>query len=259
MITQEQNRDQAVSRGRPDVPAPALRRLCAVELRKLIDTRAGVVLIIVGAIGVGVFGGGAVLFRQQPTIDRIALLAGVPATTLIPVLAALLITSERSQHTASTTFALVPRRGRVLTAKLIAVVISAIMVALLCLLAALIIGAVGPVLSGKAVSWTIDWTAIGALGLGAVVAALTGAALGLLLGNAPAAIVIVLVWPMISLPLMNLPKIGTVLSWLDFSSVSRFTDGVTGLEAGQAAVGFTAWVIIPTVVGWISQLRTEVR
>ena len=50
----------------------------------------------------------------------------LPVSVLLPVLGILSITSEWSQRTALTTYALVPRRERVVTAKLVAVMVAAL-------------------------------------------------------------------------------------------------------------------------------------
>lgn len=90
------------------VPAPALRRLVLVELRKSADTRAGrwllgtlaaiaiagvVLLLIFGKAGDQDFGG--FVFTAQ-----------LPLGLLLPVLGILSMTSEWSQRTALATFAL---------------------------------------------------------------------------------------------------------------------------------------------------------
>ena len=238
---------------------PSMARLCLVECRKLIDTRPGAIMIIVGALLTGVCGGGAVLFWDQPSLDRIVRFAGTPASLLIPVLATLLITGERSQRTALISYALVPRRERLLTAKLLTVLVTAVAVVGLCLLAGLIIAAVGPLLTGHQVSWQLDWYGIGWFGLGMIIAALTGYAVGAATGNAPAAIVVVLVWQLIVVPLQAIPTIGRVFEWLDFTAISSFLDGVTPTEVGQVLVGLAVWLVLPTAVGWWRQLRGEVR
>lgn len=244
---------------RLSAPRPSLLRLTAVELRKLIDTRSGVALIIVGAALIGIFAGGMVLFRDRPTLGQIVLFAGTPATMLIPVLATLLMTAERSQRTALTTDALVPQRNRTLTAKIIAVIGSAIVVAALTLLAGVVVAAVGPLLTAGTVDPTMDWIGYGWFSVAIVVAALVGAVLGMALGNAPAAIVIVLVWQALIFPMQSTPVVGPVLSWLDFSAVSTFVDGISGREIARAGVGIVVWVLVPGVIGWVRQLRTEVR
>jgi ABC-2 type transport system permease protein len=54
-------------------------------------------------------------------------LTQIPVGVLLPVLGVLLVTSEWSQRTAMTTFALVPRRFRVLTAKPLAAAVLAVL------------------------------------------------------------------------------------------------------------------------------------
>ena len=107
-------------------PRHRLLRLWLVELRKLVDTPAGVALLAVGALLAGVFGGGVALLSEDATLDRIVRLAGTPTGLLLPVLAVLLVTGERQHRTALTGYALTPRRGRVLVAKAFAVLTLAV-------------------------------------------------------------------------------------------------------------------------------------
>ena len=95
---------------------PGLGRLVAVELRKMVDTRAGfwlqvaMVVLTVVVVVVRLLVGDAADHTFQSVID-----AGLqPAAVLLPVLGILLVTSEWSQRTALITFALVPVRSRVL-------------------------------------------------------------------------------------------------------------------------------------------------
>lgn len=89
-------------------PRHRLLRLWLVELRKLVDTPAGVALLAVGALLAGVFGGGVALLSEDATLDRIVRLAGTPTGLLLPVLAVLLVTGERQHRTALTGYALTP-------------------------------------------------------------------------------------------------------------------------------------------------------
>ena len=61
--------------------------------------------------------------RQDQTLARCSSIAVAPASILLPIVGILLVTSEWSQRTALITFALVPDRGRVLAAKLLASVV----------------------------------------------------------------------------------------------------------------------------------------
>ncbi|MEZ5088726.1 MAG: ABC transporter permease subunit [Micropruina sp.] len=123
-------------------PRHRLLRLWLVELRKLVDTPAGVALLAVGALLAGVFGGGVALLSEDATLDRIVRLAGTPTGLLLPVLAVLLVTGERQHRTALTGYALTPRRGRVLVAKAFAVLTLAVAAWAMALLAGVLIAAV---------------------------------------------------------------------------------------------------------------------
>src|SRR6188474_469510 len=97
---------------------PGLGRLVAVELRKMVDTRAGfwlqvaMVALTVVVVVVRLLVGDAAHHTFQHVLD-----AGLqPSAVLLPVLGILLVTSEWSQRTGLITFALVPVRSRVLAA-----------------------------------------------------------------------------------------------------------------------------------------------
>ena len=107
---------------------PGLGRLVAVELRKMVDTRAGfwlqvaMVALTVVVVIVRLLVGDAADHTFQSVLD-----AGLqPAAVLLPVVGILLVTSEWSQRTGLITFALVPVRSRVLGAKLIASLLLAV-------------------------------------------------------------------------------------------------------------------------------------
>ena len=102
--------------------APSLTRLTGVELRKMSDTRAGwwLELSVLTIMVITVTATCAAGHPQQRTFQHILSNALIPAAILLPVVGMLLITSEWSQRTTLTTFTLVPRRSRVLVAKLLA-------------------------------------------------------------------------------------------------------------------------------------------
>ncbi|MFW6598038.1 hypothetical protein ACQBAU_16735 [Propionibacteriaceae bacterium Y2011] len=240
------------------VSPPAFVRLWLVELRKLVDTPAGIILLAVGALSAGVFGGGAVLLRPDTTYGEVARMAGIPGGMLLPVLAILLVTSERSHRTALSTFAMEPRRSRVLLAKAGAVVTLAVAVTVLSLVAAAVITPVGSMITGHEIPWQIEWQEPLWFTLGTVLAGLSGFALALLIGNGPAAIVIVLGWPTIALIMSIVPEVQEVLSWVDVAAVSTLEDGATGTEVAKVITGIACWVVVPGIIGWIRTVRSEV-
>ena len=107
---------------------PGLGRLVAVELRKMVNTRAGfwlqvaIVAITVVVVAVRSVVGDAADHTFASILD-----VGIqPAAVLLPIAGILLVTSEWSQRTGMITFALVPVRSRVLGAKLIASLVLAL-------------------------------------------------------------------------------------------------------------------------------------
>lgn len=236
-----------------------MNRLVTAELRKLVDTRTGLVLVATGALLAGLFGGGAVLYRPGAPFSEVTQLAGVPGGILATIMAILLVTAERSHRTALVTYTLTPRRGRVALAKAAAAATLGVVVVGLALLAALVIVPVGSAVTGAPANWSIEAPALGWWALGTVVGALSGYALGSAVGNAPAAITLVLIWPMAASLLGQVPGADAVLAWLDPAALSTLADGVTGVEIGQAVSGIAVWVAIPAAIGLVRLVRTEVR
>ncbi|MFC7586402.1 hypothetical protein ACFQYP_23650 [Nonomuraea antimicrobica] len=171
-------------------------RLVRVETRKMLDTRTSVIMtgtLILLALalvaGRGIATGPANLFTLAGT-------AAIALGVLLPVLGILTVTGEWSHRTALTTFALEPRRGRVLVAKCVPVLAAAVVACLLALLVAVPVTAVAAAVHGVEATWRLEPGAV--LGWIATMVILTaqGLAMGMLLLNAPAAIVISLVNPM---------------------------------------------------------------
>ena len=116
-------------------PAPSLPRLVAIELRKTVDTRAGFWLLAASALLAIVVVGLTLAFGHATDLMFGVFFARTVGTVgvLLPVVGILAITSEWSQRTAVTTFALVPRRERVIAAKLLAGLVVALASVAVCL------------------------------------------------------------------------------------------------------------------------------
>ena len=126
--------------GTPGIP---FSRLVRVELRKAFDTRAGRWLVAVTA-GLALVGDlliAIILAVKDEPLEYGDLVAGAAfaCSIMLPVLGIMLVTSEWSQRTAMTTFALEPRRMRIVFAKMLAgVFLTAFVVAF-----ALVVGVAG--------------------------------------------------------------------------------------------------------------------
>jgi len=245
-----------------EVRQPSLLRLTAVELRKLVDTRAGLWLLI--TIGLGAAALVVVQLVWAPddeqTFNYFFLSSMLPIGLLLPVLGILSITSEWSQRTALTTFALTPRRGRVIAAKLAAMALAALSLVLL----SLAVAAVGTLVAGAtggAGTWRVEWAMV----LHAVVFqtanVLMGAAFGLLLLNTPLAIVGFLLLPTLWSVLgeMIQPLRGAA-GWLDTGRTTEplLTPDVTAEQWGRFAVSLLVWLAVPLLAGLVRTLRSEV-
>jgi ABC-2 type transport system permease protein len=239
-----------------------LSRLTRVELRKLVDTRAGAWLLAVTVLA-AVATSLIELFwvdQSDQTFSGFFEFGLVPASYLLPVLGILSMTGEWSQRTALTTFTLTPARGRVITAKvlggaLIALATTAV-TAGLCALANMIGHAVG----GDG-SWTGASTIIWHSAVAQVLYVLMGLGFGALLLNSPFAIVSFLVLPTLWAVLGGtIHALHKVDGWLDLSTtMGALGDGHT--TAGQfARLGASAavWILLPLVAGTIRVLRREV-
>src|SRR5262245_28580350 len=122
---------------------------------------------------------------DQRTFQHILGNALIPAAVLLPIVGMLLITSEWSQRTTLTTFGLVPRRSRVLTAKALAA--AAVSVVPFVFALAISAAAAGASSSGIPGEWTVDGATLAQSFVYLVTNMMIGFAFGAaLLASAPA-------------------------------------------------------------------------
>lgn len=243
---------------------PSIGRLTVVELRKMTDTRAGFwLLVVTGLIAVAMvvvqlFTGDGHERSFGPMFGQELALSGL----LLPVLGILSMTGEWSQRTAVTTFTLVPIRGRVLAAKLLACAVLAALLVVVCLLAAALGNLlVGPLVDGAG-SWTFEASMLGEGWLFQLVTVLSGAAFGLAFMNTPAAIVLYFLLPIVWATLNQfIDALRTATQWLD--QQTTLTPLTTGQMAGEgwakAAVTVGVWVVLPLIIGIVRLRRREVN
>lgn len=244
---------------RPTVP---LHRLVAAELRKLADTRSGFWLLVV--ILLASAGTAALLLFAAPaeeqTFTEFFTFAQLPAGVLLPVLGILAVTTEWSQRTALTTFALVPRRGRVMTAK----VMAATLIAALAFGATVLFGAAGTLIAtanGAEGVWNANWQLFAQCLVLQVALVLMGTGFGALFLNTPVAIVLYFALPMLWTILGESVKaLRTASGWLDINQTTvPLTDlSMTAGQWGRLGVSLTVWVLLPLVAGVVRVLRREV-
>lgn len=249
----------AVARGASS--RPGLGRLTLVELRKMTDTRAGFWLLISTAlltIAVAVIAGLA-LPGEDATLVNYFAISLIPASVLLPVVGILLVTSEWTQRTAMITFALVPHRGRILVAKLLAGMGLTLVAWQICLIVALVATALAG--GGGDDTWSLSAALIGQAVVSVSIPMLTGIGFGAaLLASAPA-IVLYFVLPTAFGILGSLNALEGVARWLDQSRTmgKLVEDTFSGNQWARLATSVALWTLLPLVVGWIRVARSDVR
>lgn len=243
---------------------PSLARLTTVELRKMADTRSGAWLLaattLVAAAAVVLM----VSFADAADLTMTGLfgLALFPVGVLLPVVGILAVTTEWTQRTALTTFALVPARQRVASAKLLAAVLFAVVAAAASLGFAAAGNAVGAATGGDG-SWRMTAEDLGGGFLFLVINMLIGVAFGMLLMNSAFAIVTVLVVPTVwSILGATIKALEKTAQWLDTGATTEpLVSGeatMTGESWAKLATSVAVWVVLPLVLGLVRLHRREV-
>jgi ABC-2 type transport system permease protein len=240
---------------------PGLGRLTAVELRKMTDTRAGFWLALaIVALTVLVVVATCIWARpEDQTLRSMLSIAVAPASVLLPIVGILLVSSEWSQRTAMTTFALVPRRPRVLAAKLLASVVLSLVALALCVVVAVVGTAVAA--PGLEHTWSLPVALMGqhvvSLGTGMISGVALGAAL---LASAPA-IVLSFVLPIAWAIVGRLAGLDAVARWLDGTySLAPMTEHVmSAMEWARAGTTLALWMLLPLLIGLWRITRGEIR
>jgi ABC-2 type transport system permease protein len=239
---------------------PGLGRLVAVELRKMVDTRAGfwlqvaMVALTVVVVVVRLLVGDAAHHTFQSVLD-----AGLqPAAILLPVLGILLVTSEWSQRTGLITFALVPVRSRLLGAKLIASLLLA--VAMLAMSITVVAAGVLVASPGVEATWSDAAPLIGQSAVNLTAGMVVGVALGaILLASAPA-IVLLFALPASWMAVVSLPVFSGVAPWTDYArALGQMTEKVmSATQWAHAGTSLTIWMVLPLLIGAWRITRREI-
>jgi hypothetical protein len=239
---------------------PGLGRLVAVELRKMVNTRAGfwmqvaTVAITVLVVIVRSIVGDAADHTFASVLD-----VGVkPAAVLLPIAGILLVTSEWSQRTGMITFALVPVRSRVLAGKLVASLVLAV---------AMLVMSVGIVAAGVLVAspgvdgtWSDIAPLIGQSAVYLTGGMVTGVAFGMVLLASAPAIVALFALPIVWTAVASLPFFSDAAPWLD----TRLALGPMPQEVmsttqwAHAGTALALWMLLPLLVGIWRITRREV-
>jgi hypothetical protein len=239
---------------------PGLGRLVTVELRKMVDTRAGfwlqiamVALTAVVVIARRVFGDG-----DDHTFAGVLDVGLQPAAVLLPIVGILLVTSEWSQRTGMITFALVPMRSRVLGAKLIA----SLVVAVATLVMSIAVVAAGVLVASPSIDGT--WSHAAPLIAQSAVFLTTGMIVGVafgmvLLASAPA-IVALFALPITWTLVASLSPFAHAAPWLDtrLALAPLHKEVLTATQWAHAGSALALWMLLPLLIGIWRMTRQEV-
>lgn len=254
-------------------PVPFTRQV-SVELRKMVDTRAGLWLMITIAVLTALFVTLLFIFGDNGATDERTFINYLGTTTtpqgfLLPVLGILLITSEWTQRTALVTFTLSPKREKVIAAKGVA----ALLIGLAAMALAIVMAAIATVISGAPGAWDgISASSFVNFGLLQSLGVLQGLAFGLLFLNSAVAIVVFFVVPIVFNVLVSLISwLRDAAPWIDLSTAQTPLLGFDPNTGQESAAGMTAeawaqlgtasliWIVVPIAIGLWRVRRSEAK
>lgn len=253
---------------RPTHPAVPFARLVRVELRKMFDTRAGfwllvatAVLTVAATIAVATVGPDDAL-----TYSNLVAAVGLPMSVVLPMIAVLAVTAEWSQRSGLLTFALVPRRARVMGAKAVATVTVGLVSGVLALVVAALGTVVGSATTGGDSAWDLGPSALPQILLGNLVGMAIGFTLGVVLRSSAAAIVGYFVLSFVLPGVLQLlvaarAWFADLQPWVDWNAtqVELFEGSTDSLEKWAMLVSTTAiWIVLPLTVGLVLVRRSDV-
>ncbi|MGH3446031.1 MAG: ABC transporter permease [Nocardioidaceae bacterium] len=255
----------ASTSGKSAISAVPFSRLLAVELRKLVDTRAGKwLLIAIGLVTLAVI----VIFlfvadSAELTFSNFVDATATPQGLLLPVLGILAVTSEWSQRTGLVTFTLEPSRQRVVTAKFVALLILGLAAVLLAIALAAAGNGLGMALRDGDGSWSFGLGGIRDVFLLQGIGLIQGFAFGMLFMNSAAAIVLYFILPIASSFLFQIVTWlkDHLAEWIDLGTAQTplQTHEMGGNDWAQLGVACLIWVALPFVIGLIRLLRSELK
>lgn len=235
-------------------------RIVAVELRKMVDTRAGQWLLGI-SVGLAVVAELVALwvFAATEAAGSFEAFTGAAAFTmsfLLPVLGILLVTQEWGQRTAVVTFALDPRRLVVVAGKLVAGVVLTLVVVVVSFVVGALCTVLCSALDDQPVTWDLSIGLFAGFTVAQVLSMLVGFAFATLLLSTPLSITVYFVWAFVLPVLFNvagafLDWFNDIVVWIDFSTASGTlaAGDLTGEDWAHLVVSGILWLAIPGVLG----------
>ena len=247
---------------RPAIGVP-FTRLMHVELRKMLDTRAGrwlligIAAIIAIALTIMFFNDGG-----QHSFEEYLQATTMPMAIILPVVGILAVTSEWSQRTGLVTFGLEPRRIRVAWAKLLSALAVGVAAFALALALAGIAHQAAITFRGITADWGIDGLVLLGAGGYVLLGIAQGVGFGMLFKNTPAAIVVYFILPTAWSILGSMVSwLESAAEWLDMQRTMQplFSGSLTGEQWAQLGTSVSLWVVLPLAFGIWRLTRAEVK
>jgi ABC-2 type transport system permease protein len=252
-------------------------RLVRAEWTKLFTTRVWLGLLL-GACAMA--GGFAALFtgfagrtgndgRALPDVgtsayEQAAFAVSANATVLLLILGIIGMTQEYRHRTATPTFLVTPRRGRVVAAKLLAYALAAVPIGLLVIATNVLVVEIYAGARGAAPSLTGDnlrvlagaWAAL-------VIYAVIGVGIGALLRNQVGAIVGALVYLFVveGIVIRAIPAIEPLFTWLPGGALEAMTATLNDtdlLDPWQGALLLIGYGLVAAVLGTLFAVRRDI-
>ena len=250
-------------------PIPLLR-LVQVELRKAVDTLASFWLVAAIAILIILVEGGLLLIvliqDGASSAGDYAVFASYITAVVLPVLAIMLVTSEWTQRTAMTTFALEPRRSRVILAKYLTGVVLTLVSVVIAVVVGLFCALICQIVQPDLTTFDLGSRFLGGFVITQLLAMSLGFALACLFLNTPAAIVVFVAYRVIPVSVfgvlaVNFETFSDIRPWIDFEYAQGplYDLSVSGSEWGHLLTAGALWLGLPLVLGVLRILRAEVK
>jgi len=245
-----------------------LTRIITTELRKMFDTRSGFWLMTSIAIMAVVATSAVIVFAadHELTYSSFASAIGIPTTIVLPIIAILSVTDEWSQRSALTTFTLVPGRGRVLAAKAIACITTAVVSVPIAFGVGALGNVIGTSIAGVEPVWNLTASNLLTIGMANLLALQFGFMLGVLIRKSAGAIVAYFVYTFVLPPLTMLLAASQdwfhdLQPWVDYgyAQAQLFDGTLTADQWVHLGVTGVIWLAIPLTAGLAFVLRTEVK
>lgn len=246
-------------------PGIPFARLARVELRKMLDTRAGLWMIIVMSLISLLVASMLLIFGSPETDMQFGSFVGLtsfPLLILLPIVGIMAATAEWSQRTGLVTFTLEPRRGRVVGAKTVAGTVLGMVVVAASFAAAALAHVLAIVLRDAPADWSMPWEVVLGFVVAMVLVVVQGLGFGFSLLNTPVAIVASILLPTIwSIVSSVSSRLNSVAEWLDLNRTLEPLLGgtMTGTDWAHLGTSSAVWIALPLAIGTWRVMTREVK